>query len=37
MPLALIEHWQKNLIHQALAQDPYREYVLSNIPNLLEL
>ena len=37
MSLALIEHWQKNPIHQALAQHPYREYVLSNIPNLLGL
>ena len=37
MSLALIERWQKNPIHQALAQHPYREYVLSNIPNLLGL
>ena len=37
MPLALIERWQKNPIYQALAQHPYREYVLSNIPNLLGL
>jgi MFS family permease len=37
MPLALIERWQKNPIHQALAQHPYREYALSNIPNLLGL
>ena len=37
MPLALIERWQKNPIHQALAQHPYCEYALSNIPNLLGL
>lgn len=37
MSLALIERWQKNPIHQALVQHPYREYVLSNIPNLLGL